>query len=232
MLQSLRDLLVPTDGLERHIVTARLLGSPATVVDVGGIAGHLAAHLDRAVVTTVNVDEDADVVIAPGPHPLPFADREFEAAASLDTLEHILRADRPGFVRETLRVAERRVVLCCPLGSPLRDEIEAADNAFYRELTGRDHPWISEHLEHGPPTLPDLEELFASDHHAVRFLFNGDLRVTSRQFRMAENSNVTRRPDHVARWVAFRTRHRPDVGISDEHTPSTNRVFVVADRRS
>ena len=232
MLQRLRDRLVPTDGIERHIVTARLLGNPATVIDVGGIAGHLGAHLDGTAVTAVNVDPNADVIIEPGPHPLPFADGAFEAAASLDTLEHIPRADRPEFVREMLRVAQRRVVLCCPLGSPLRSDVEATDNAFYRELTGDDHPWISEHLEHGPPTLDELEALFASGDHDVRFHFNGDLRVTSRQFRMAERSNVTRRPRDIARWAAFRLRHRPDVAIADRPTPSTNRVFVVAERRA
>jgi hypothetical protein len=131
-----------------------------------------------------------------------------------------------------LRVADRRAVLCCPLGSPLRGHVEAADNAYYRELTGVDHPWISEHLEHGPPTLPELEALFASDDHDLRFHFNGDLRVTSRQFRMAERSNITRRPGDIARWVAFRLRHRPDIAIADRPSPSTNRVFVVADRRA
>jgi hypothetical protein len=120
MLQRLRDRLVPTDGLERHIVTADLLGQPATVIDIGGISGHLAAHLGGAAVTAVNVGEPAEVVIDPGPHPLPFADREFEASASLDTLEHIPRADRPLFVREMLRVTDRRAVLCCPLGAPRR----------------------------------------------------------------------------------------------------------------
>jgi hypothetical protein len=231
MLQRLRDRLVSTDGLERHIVTAQLLGRPGTVLDVGGIAGHLAAHLDGAAVTAVNVDPGADVVIKPGPHPLPFPDRAFEASASLDTLEHIPRPDRAGFVREMLRVTGRRTVLCCPLGSPLRSQVEAADNAFYRELTGSDHPWISEHLEHGPPTLEDLEALFDSGEHDVRFHFNGDLRVTSRQMRMAERSNTTRHPRDIARWAAFRLRHKPDVAIADRPSPSTNRVFVVADRR-
>ena len=189
------------------------------------------AYLDGSAVTAVNVDPNADVVIEPGPDPLPFDDGAFEAAASLDTLEHIPRADRPAFAREMLRVAQRRVVLCCPLRSALRSDVEAADNAFYLALTGNDHPWISEHLEHGPPTLDELEALFASADHDVRFRFNGDLRVTSRQFRMAERSNVTRRPGDIARWAAFRLRHRPDVAIADDPTPSTNRVFVVADRR-
>jgi hypothetical protein len=232
MLQRLRDRLSPTDGIERHVVTARLLGSPATVVDVGGAPGQLAADLDGATVTAVNVDPGADVLIEAGPHPLPFTDRSFEAAASLDTLEHIPRPDRATFVRELLRVADRRVVMCCPLGSPLRSEVEAADNAFYRDLTGGDHPWISEHLEHGPPTLPELEELFSSGEHDVRFHFNGNLCVTSRQFRMSERSQFTRRPRAMARWAAFRLRHGPDLAITDSPSASTNRVFVVADRRA
>jgi hypothetical protein len=211
---------------------ARLLGRPSSVVDVGGGHGDLAPYLDGAKVTSVNVTEGADVVVPPGPHPLPFADRSFEASACLDTLEDIPPADRSGFVREVLRVARGRTVLCCPLGSPLRTEIEAADNAYYRSLTGRDHPFISEHIEHGAPTLEELEALFASEAHDLRFHFNGDLRVTSRQFRMAERSNITRRPGDIARWVAFRLRHRPDIAIADRPSPSTNRVFVVADRRA
>jgi hypothetical protein len=230
MLERLRERLVPTDGLERHILTARLLGSPATVVDVGGISGHLAAHLDGARVTAVNVDEPAEVLIEPGPHPLPFGDGEFEASASLDTLEHIPRPDRRLFVAESLRVAARRMVLCCPLGTPVRAEIEAADNAWYRELTGNEHPWISEHLEHGPPTLDELRELAEGDGRRVSYRFNGDVRATSRQFRMAETSVVTRRPRAMLRWAAFRLPHKPDLGLSDRPSETTNRVFVIADR--
>lgn len=69
-------------------------------------------------------------------------------------------------------------------------------------------------------------------HRTMGLYFNGDLRATSRQFRMAERSNVSRRPRDITRWAAFRVRHRPDVAIADDPTPSTNRVFVVADRRA
>jgi hypothetical protein len=232
MLEWIRRQLVPTDGLERHLLTAKLLGRPVTVVDVGGIRGHLAEFLPQATVTAVNVDRNADVVIAPGPHPLPLGDRAFEASASLDTLEHIPSPDRPFFVDETLRVADRLTVLCCPLGTPARYEVEEADNAWYRALTGSDHPWISEHLEHGVPSHRDLEELFAMETHEVSYRFSGDVRATSRQFRMAELSNVTRRPVDIARWVAFRGRHRPDLELQATASPFTNRVFVVATRRA
>jgi SAM-dependent methyltransferase len=225
-------LLSSTDTAERVILAARLLDHPATVVDVGGGTGDLAAHLAGAAVTAVNIDASADVVIEPGPHPLPFEDRTFEASASLDTLEHIPVPDRQLFVRETLRVARSRTVLCCPLGSPARSQVERADNDWFRELTGEEHPWISEHLEHGPPTLEELGELFSSSDHDVRFHFNGNLRTTSRQFRMSETSYRTRRPVAMARWAAFRLVRKPDLTLTERPSPTTNRVFVVAERRA
>jgi hypothetical protein len=231
MLDRLRQRLAPTDGVERHVLTARLLGHPSTVVDIGGGSGQLGAYLPGAAITEVNIDPSADVVIEPGPHELPFDDRAFEASASLDTLEHIPVADRELFVREMLRVARRRSVVCCPLGSSARSHVEQADNAWYRELTGSDHPWISEHLEHGPPTVADLERLFTSTEHDIRLLFSGDLRVTSRQFRLAEMANRTRRPFDLARWAAYRLPRKPDLSLADSPSPTTNRVFVVAERR-
>jgi hypothetical protein len=230
MLKLLRERLVPTDALERHMLTARLLGMPASVVDVGGGSGDLARYLNGAAVTAVNV-EGADVIVEPGPHALPFGDRQFETSVSIDTLEHIPPGDRALFVREVLRVADRRTVLCCPLGSPTRTAVEQAYNAWYRDLTGVDHPWVAEHLEHGAPTLHELEALFASDDHRIEVHFNGDLRATARQFRMAEVSQMTRRPLSVARWVAFRLTHPPDLSFDPRPSAATNRVFVVAERR-
>jgi hypothetical protein len=223
--------LAPTDDVERHILTARLLGNLKTVLDVGGAPGSLAARLPGAEVTTVNIEQGADIVIEPGPQPLPIPDRRYEGAASIDTLEHIPRADRALFVEEILRVASRRVVVCCPLGTDARRRIEDSDNAWYRQLTGSKHPWISEHLAHGVPTMPELEELFASSAYSAVYRFSGDVRITSRQLRMAETSNVRRGIADIARWVGFRLTHRPDLALSTTASTYTNRVFVVAERR-
>jgi len=232
VLDRIRQWLVPTDTIERHVLTAKLLGRPATVVDVGDTSRNLAVYLPGARITAVNVDAHADVVIEPGPHLLPFPDGSFEAAASLDTLEHIPRGDRQLFVTEMLRVVRQRAVLCCPLGTPARNEIEQADNAWYRRLTGVEHPWISEHLAYGPPTLHDLFGLFAVDGYTVSVRFSGDVRATSRQFRMAEASLHARRPQDIARWAGFRLTHRPDLGLTRESSEHSNRVFVIAERHA
>lgn len=231
MLANLRERLVPPDILERHMIVARLLYPHAVVVDVGGTRGGLEAFMEGAAVTTVNVAPDADIVVPPGPERLPFADHAFVASASVDTLEHIPRDDRALFVAELLRVARRRAVLCCPLGTPARREIELADNAWYRETAGVEHPWIAEHLEHGPPTADELRTLFDSRDHHVQLWFHGDVAETSRQLRLAETSNRTRNPADLGRWVAFRLPYRMSLALEDEPSPTTNRVFIVAERR-
>jgi hypothetical protein len=48
---------------------------------------------------------------------------------------------------------------------------------------------------------------------------------------MAERSNVTRHPLAMARWAAFRLPKRPDVELTEQPSPTVNRVFVIADRR-
>jgi hypothetical protein len=48
---------------------------------------------------------------------------------------------------------------------------------------------------------------------------------------MAEASHKTRRPLAVARWAAFRLPRGPDLSLDTRPSPTTNRVFVVAERR-
>ena len=102
-LQLARDrYFTPIDTLERHVVVAQLLGSPRTVVDVGGVPGQLGGALLDSAITALNVQPPADLLMDPGP--LPFRDRTVEAVTSLDTLEHVPPEDRAAFVAELLRI--------------------------------------------------------------------------------------------------------------------------------
>ena len=135
--------------------------------------------------------------------------RSFTATTSLDVLEHVPPANRAQFVAEMLRVTERRSVLCCPLGSPEHDALEAEIDDWYRQLTGDGHPWLREHLEHGLPTLPSLEALYEAAGADVQFRFHGDARVTGHQFRTAVLARRRHRPADLARYAALRLPYRP-----------------------
>jgi hypothetical protein len=220
-------VLAAPDTLERHLIVAELLGSPAQVLDVGGNRGELATYLPHSKVVAANVGEPADVII-PTDH-LPFTDRSFTATTSLDALEHIPPAARQTFISELLRVTEQRSVLCCPYGSPEHDQLENETDAWYRELTGDGHPWLREHLQYGLPRLDDVRALYEQAGARVRFRFHGDARETGQQFRTMVLARRRHAPADVARFAAFRLRYRPDTALHDEPTPFTNRMFAIAD---
>jgi methyltransferase family protein len=219
-------VLTAPDTWERHLIVADLVGAPVDLIDVGGLPGQLASFLPHTRVLAVNVAEPADLVVPMDE--LPFRDGAFEAATSLDVLEHVPPDDRPGFVREFLRVARRRAVLCCPLGSPEHRAAEEEVQAWYRSVVGGDHPWLAEHLRNELPTLDELRAAFAD--HDVRFLFHGDFRRVNAQFRQIVLARYGHRPMQVADYARFRLTYRPRVELDEAPTPFSNRVFVVADR--
>ena len=231
-LQTARDrYFTPTDTLERHLIVARLLGSPRTVVDVGGDRGQLAGVLPGAAITAVNVQHPADLLVDPGP--LPFRDRSVEAVTSLDTLEHVPPADRAAFVAELVRICDERLVLCCPLGGPEHAASERAVQEWHTEATGAPHPWLEEHLEHGLPELADLERWVrdaADPADEVSFAFHGDFRRLEEQFRSFVTAQRSGDVKARARAVAARLRYDPDLELRSEPDPWVNRVFVLVER--
>src|SRR5207247_10661669 len=118
--------------------------------------GELEAFMRSTRVTTLNVDLPADVV-STGIE-LPFPGGSFDAATSLDVLEHLASQDRPRHLAELVRVARDTVVACTPLGSPGHVEAERELADWYDRTTGSRHRFLDEHLEHG---LPEDEEVRA-----------------------------------------------------------------------
>lgn len=91
---------------------------------------------------------------------LPFRDNTFDAAVSLDTVEHLPHTARPIFIEEIKRVVKRGAVITCPL--------ESADGLFQArkpdlrlsaviaKRNGVQPGWLQEHLQQGHPTRDEL----------------------------------------------------------------------------
>ena len=223
--------LTAADTWERHLVVAQLAGQPKQVVDVGGLPGQLRSFLPGASVAAANIAPPADLLMELGP--LPFRDRSIEVVTSLDALEHVPPGDRAAFVAELVRVTRRRLVLCCPLGTPDHAEAEREIQAWHRELTGADHPWLVEHLDNGLPTQSDLERMLAAacgPGDRGQLLYHGDFRITNDQFKRIVTAR--RRPTPAAVWsfASRRLTHRPDTELRDQPGRFANRVFAVVDR--
>jgi Methyltransferase domain len=86
---------------------------------------------------------------------LPFEDRAFDVAVTIDLLEHVPAIDRPLAIKEVCRVARRLAIFACPAGS---DALEA-DRRLAQRLQARPRgvpPWLVEHVENGFPEPLDL----------------------------------------------------------------------------
>jgi hypothetical protein len=133
MIGGLRRFALPLDTAERHRLVARLASPACSVLDVGGVAGQLAAFLPDALITTINVSEAADVRF--DGRVIPYPDRSFDVVTSLDVLEHVDPLERFAHMAECARVAARRVVLSCPLGTPAHEAAERTVAEWYQSVS-------------------------------------------------------------------------------------------------
>jgi SAM-dependent methyltransferase len=207
-------LLEAPDTRERHLVAARLLAGAATVLDVGGAHGSLAAVLPQARVTTLNLEPPADVVgdaLA-----LPFPDDTFDAATSLDVLEHLAPDDRATHLRELARVARRLVVVGCPVGGAVH---ERAERSLRARFPG--HRFLEEHARWGLPSEEELRALAPG----AEMLFHGDVERAAVRFRARA---LARRghPIAAARAVSDLLAP-PDLGLRPTSEGAPNRAFIV-----
>lgn len=199
-----RRLGAAPDTWERHALAARLVGDAQDVLDVGGAAGFLSGMLPGRSVVTANLHPPADVVWDGGR--LPFGAGTFDAVTSLDVLEHLHPADRPGHLGDLVRVARRRVVVCCPLGTP-------AHVALERTLSRRRRSrFLLEHLEHELPSESELRALAVELPGTATFLFHGDFRLAAHRFRHP---------------IAARLAPRRNLALHEQPGVATNRVFLV-----
>lgn len=173
------------DSLERHRALARIvceaISPPATLLDVGGEVSLRCNHLGRFLkgfqITTANVTRPSDVAYEGGV--LPFDNGAFDAVVSLDTAEHVPRQERAQWIKDFFRVARRMVVLCGPLGTEFQSSADRELNDRFRELFGRNHHYLGEHLACGLPNLGEIQAWVEGMQY--RLWFDGDARIYRRQ---------------------------------------------------
>jgi hypothetical protein len=136
-----------------------------SLLDVGcGPHGFACAHpgfpfVGLDVDFPVRVASSMTAIQAPA-GPLPFQDGAFHTVLSLDTLEHVPRPDRAGFVAELSRVAAHRVLLACPTAEAAG--IDMAVRNRFAAMGVAVPSWLSEHQEYGLPTREEIEAFAAA----------------------------------------------------------------------
>ena len=218
------------DKWERLSLMADHVGpGVTTVLDVGGRGHEMAGLLAPTRVVSANVQEPADVIVPVGD--LPFEDDSFEVVTNCDVLEHMAAELRPAFIAQLLRIARRRVVLCCPWGSPEKDasELELAD-MLEREL-GMRVDFLDEHIKFGLPTEADVRAMIvaAAPDARITTLYQDDFEDGVAL--MMDGMRARYKHDPVALLRYFRRgylgRRRPE--LKSTASRESHRLFVIVD---
>ena len=132
----------------------------ATILDAGCGESGLSAFMPSADITGVDIlpaeDVDPRLRYTHGSIlDIPFADRAFDVAVSVDVLEHLPDDVRGTAVNELVRVAKNAVVIAFPSG----DAARAVDEDFEQQLKVADQQlpdWLAEHLANPYPETADV----------------------------------------------------------------------------
>ncbi len=127
---------------------------PLTILEVGGFPPRTDRFLpDHDITVTDRQEGFCPGYVRAEAVKLPFADKSFGAAISLDTLEHVPPETRNNFLLELCRVAGSYVIVAAPFAS---DAVKSADRALYEFIlahAGYEQEFLKEHVE---AELPDL----------------------------------------------------------------------------
>ncbi|MEZ4769881.1 MAG: class I SAM-dependent methyltransferase [Caldilineales bacterium] len=201
------------------------LTGKARVLDVGcGSKGGVTSYVP---VRTVGVDlsfNEARIRRHPAVTPvvgsalrLPVADAAVDVALCMDTLEHLSPSQREQLIDELFRVTRPGgvVIAGAPCGLKARAAEQVA-SARYQGRTGREHPWLAEHLMY-PPMTPDGLRSMMGDaagrrfvRYEVRLVANTNLQL----WQLLQEQGALR---HVHRalfrpwWPWLREQHAPPV---------------------
>ena len=154
---------VPEIALRYLPIVESICAEPSRglILEVGVNRSGLTTYLRRPVIgvdCVMGAERAALVtpVLAKG-QALPFQSGAFDYTVCMDTLEHIEFSDRNRFLRELIRVTQRRVYIGCPMGLQSEREDQALQQ-YYRAQKGEPFPFLDEHIANG---LPRLEAVLA-----------------------------------------------------------------------
>ncbi len=214
--------------------------SPQTILEVGSGSTGLGKYVDFQF---IGVDENftdysgTPQPIAPNMTPvvarasqLPFADESFDMVICVDTLEHILPAEREQTVMELLRVTSHTLFLSCPCDQHSQDH----DRALRDYLTRKRIPvpgWLDEHLNLEVPRKEELLDLVSRQNFTCTIVKNEGLPVHS-MIMKSEFSPVSRLVLNLSMIAdAMLCLTRRDTAIVYRH-PVLSRIILALLRRS
>lgn len=189
----------------RNVDVARLLrphvGEKTTVLDAGCGEYGVAAFINAKNVVGVDIlPTDAQVEGFEFIHgsilSLPFEERQFDIAVSVDVLEHLPADLRENAVKQLVRAAKKTIVVAFPSG-PIAREM---DESYAAELDSRNEPrpdWLVEHLA---SEYPDAAEIASMIEHEAG-LTGRKVRITTTYSENVGVAGLLRRASSLSKYL-------------------------------
>ena len=168
----MNSILLPFDVFERHQTVAKKIKPGETILDVGGGIDALGKFIKNKIIVA-NL-KSGDILV--NGLELPLKDKSFDVVTSIDVIEHISQPDRRQFVKELLRVAQKRVILSSPLGTNQHLEAEKNILSFLRKK-GIKSAYLEEHVREGLPKEEELKKYVNA--YRWQMLASGDFRLNN-----------------------------------------------------
>lgn len=102
-------------------------------------------------------------------------DSKYDIVISSDVFEHIPANKREAFLRETKRTSKILCLHCFPFKSEWVKSAEIRTNEYYKSIFGKDHIWLSEHIENGLPDLVEIEKIISKMNESYFTFEHGDI---------------------------------------------------------
>ncbi len=150
------------------------------VLDVGGAEGKLAWFVPHYTEVTIadkraaSENQKTQYVQADATE-LPFADNTFDLVISSDLIEHIEEEKRPLAYLEMLRVTKRYAIIAAPFHTVYAEKAEELVNRQFKKYSGKDHPFLKDHIQNGLPNAEKLEAILGGQNHSFTKLGEGNI---------------------------------------------------------
>lgn len=89
---------------------------------------------------------------------LPFRKNSYDVVISVDTMEHLDKADRPKAISEMMRVAKKLAIIVVPVGELSQNQDRELYD-YWKKVFGEENQFLKEHVKNG---LPEVEEILVS----------------------------------------------------------------------
>lgn len=177
------------DGYSRYYIISRALSDifgkqPINILDLGGdskwmfeFLSEQGLNFDLHIVDQRKPDfKNPNVKYTKGDFfKLEEKDHLSDVVVNTDVLEHIPRNLKMPFVKKSLELTRKVAIFSAPFEEPDVTLAEKSINNLYKNISGKEQPWLKEHFEFGKPKAKDIEAVLKQSGLPYVCLFSNNI---------------------------------------------------------